>query len=93
MIKQELMVPTIHMNGTSKESLIEDICAATLALSKAHNAVCQTCPNGRDYYVQPKENFKLARIQHVSRLERLESVRLELEQIAEEIDRCQIRNI
>jgi hypothetical protein len=47
-----LAVPTIHLNGTSRESLMEDLLGAYHALTEAIAALGRACPNGRDYYPQ-----------------------------------------
>jgi hypothetical protein len=80
-----MMVPTIHLNGTSRQELLDGyvvtlraVCDAIDALSKAH-------PNGRDYYVQGPDATHKAKDEHRSRVHRLASVRDELAAIAEAI--------
>lgn len=48
-------------------------------------AVAEAAPNARDYYPQGPTAHQAAVREHTSRLERLESVRRELEALAEAI--------
>lgn len=81
-----MIVPTIHLNGTSKERLLEDIEEAHQAICFAIEKLSASGPNERDYYPQGSAIFEQARTEHCSRLERLLSVRKELETLAEAID-------
>lgn len=75
--------PTIHLNGTSRESLAEGYVLAMSAVADAMRAVLATAPNGRDYYVQPEGALALAQEQHRARMERLRETYNELNEIAE----------
>lgn len=80
-----MMFPTIHLNGSSPEYLLE---SARYALDSLRAAVLQvegTAPNGRDYYPQGDGAIKTAVCEHASRIERLRSVIAELEELAEHI--------
>lgn len=77
-----MTIPTIHMNGTNRNRLLDDICGATNALREAIRKLCETGPNGRDYYPQGPDAFRAAQAEHQSRLERLGSVQTELEALA-----------
>ena len=77
-----MMVPTIHMNGTSKESLLDDACNVMNAIYKAIDVACAAAPNARDYYTQGNEAYSKARDEHDARIERLEAVRKEYEALA-----------
>ena len=81
----DLAIPTIHLNGTSKESLVESLCEAIHAIHEAGRALAQTCPNGRDYYPQGNTAIQWALDQHEARMNKLREVATELEQIAEKI--------
>lgn len=88
---QPMMVPTLHLNGTSRRELISQLLGAATAVSKAQDALGQAAPHGRDYYVQDDsatagDAIRQATLQHISRLQRLESVRKELENIAIAMD-------
>jgi hypothetical protein len=78
----ELMVPFVHMNGTSKARLIEQIENAYDAIGKALDAMKQTAPNGRDYYPLGQSAREIALDQHMARMAKLSSVQSELEAIA-----------
>jgi len=81
-----LQLPAIHLNGTSRESLIEALSDAASALREAIEKTAQTYPNARDYYVLPGEALRLAEHQHAFRMERLRDVYKELQGLAEGID-------
>jgi hypothetical protein len=49
----DLTLPTIHLNGTSRVTLIEGYLAASRALSDAIRTFDAIEFNCRDYYVQP----------------------------------------
>ena len=63
-----MMTPTIHMNGTSRNSLLDEIKDAKHALSVAIEKLCAMRPNARDYYPQGPEAFEKAQQEHQSRL-------------------------
>ena len=71
--------PTIHLNGSSEQRLLDALVAATVALRAAEDAVAETAPHGRDYYVQQDGRFEEAQRQHRARMVALELVRTELE--------------
>ena len=83
---EQLAVPTIHLNGTSADRLLEAIEAAYARCGEALDALCQCAPNGRDYYPQGPEAMDLATRQHWRRLEHVKAVRDELERLAIAID-------
>jgi hypothetical protein len=79
-------VPTIHLNGTSKQSLIDALCEASNKLNDAYEAMKQTAPNGRDYYPQGPDALRAATDEHMDRLRRLDAVKTEIDQLAMAID-------
>lgn len=81
------MIPTLHLNGTSKERLILDLCTASDALDSAYLALKQTAPNGRDYYPQGPEALSLATRDHMDRLRRLDMIKKEVDALTLAIDR------
>jgi uncharacterized protein YecE (DUF72 family) len=81
----KLLVPCVHSNGTGKERLLEAIEEAHFAIGEAYEKLRQTAPNGRDYYVYKDNPYERARLEWVSRMQRLHSVQLELQAIAEGI--------
>lgn len=72
--KPDVVLPVIHMNGTSADSLTDDLCRAYSALSDAYDKVKNTAPNGRDYYPAGPEQFEAARAQHYARLDAIHAV-------------------
>lgn len=42
----------------------------------------EACPNGRDYYPQGADAFLQARAEHVARLDQLDAIRAQLDQLA-----------
>ncbi len=82
-----MQIPTIHLNGTSRDSLREGLMTAYTAVRTAIDAVCDAAPHGRDYYVQGPDAYTKARAEHDSRLARLKSVQDEILAIWEGIDK------
>jgi len=80
-----MIAPTIHMNGTGREALLDQVTDAASALYKALDALSEAAPNGRDYYPQGPAAFEQARTEHQSRADRLRSVLSELQALAETI--------
>ena len=78
-------IPTIHLNGTSKDALLDGYIDAREAIRAAIDKLCETAPNGRDYYPQGDGAFEKARDEHIARLKRLHDVATELGEIAERI--------
>lgn len=81
----DLVVPTIHLNGTPRERLLAQLQEASQAVFQAIDKLAATSPNQRDYYSQPPEAWKAAVAQHSSRGQRLRSVMDELDEIANRI--------
>lgn len=52
--------PTVHLNGTPRERLLEQATAAMQALREAVTALQGMSPNGRDYYPQGSAVFEEA---------------------------------
>jgi hypothetical protein len=77
-----MMLPTIHLNGTSREALYGPYVAARQAVVEAIDKVRATNPNGRDYYPQGPDAIHEARVQHLIRIDCLEAIKAELEQLA-----------
>ena len=80
-----LTIPTIHLNGTDAQRLLDALDAAGQALQQAQAALAQCTPNGRDYYVQAAGAFPKAIAEHEKRIDALRQIRHELEIIADGI--------
>jgi hypothetical protein len=78
----KLAMPTVHLNGTDKHSLLLGYRAAMAALNLAIDAVQDTAPHGRDYYVQNFNPIQQAMSEHAERLQKLQRVMQEIEALA-----------
>ncbi|MBO0784324.1 MAG: hypothetical protein J2P37_36440 [Ktedonobacteraceae bacterium] len=81
----DLMIPVVHLNGTSRDELLKQITDAIEAVNTAMGALQKAAPHGRDYYVQSSTAIMTAMNQHYDRLEKLRDVRDELQRIGEAI--------
>ena len=81
--RPDLQKPMVHLNGTGRESLVEQYCDAGAAISKAIRALEAAYPNGRDYYTLGSEALKRATGEHNERIAALVRVREEMEALAE----------
>lgn len=80
-----MTLPTIHLNGTSAQSLLDQQTDAGHAVYKAMEALGNAAPNARDYYVQGDGAFQRAAAEHTARMEKLRSVYDDLQKLAEHI--------
>lgn len=74
-----MQLPVIHMNGTSRDSLVEDLCKVSHVLNDAYEAMKQACPNGRDYYPLGPGAIRQAESEHLDRLRRVDAVKSEID--------------
>jgi hypothetical protein len=74
------MIPTIHLNGTSREELIRQLRVASerRLIGGPPCAGERTAPHGRDYYPQGKGAIQQAQTEHYERLRRIDDVYEEL---------------
>lgn len=77
-----LSVPTVHLNGTDKQSLLDQITDASSALDEAMDNLHNAWPNGRDYYVQGDNAYHTARSEWQARMNILGTMKDELNTIA-----------
>lgn len=80
-----MMTPTVHLNGTSRDELVAQFERASNALALALQALMDAAPNARDYYVQNGDAFTKARTEHYARVERVQQVKDEIEQLWESV--------
>lgn len=78
-------IPTIHLNGTAQQDLLDSVCAAGSALQAAINALYDAAPNARDYYPQGPTAYQTARAEHDARIAKVRDVYRELETLSEAI--------
>jgi hypothetical protein len=76
-----MTAPTIHLNGTGGERLLQQYHDQIMALDNAINVLYQTGPNARDYYVHGENEYKIARAEHDHRMKRLRDIKNELDGI------------
>lgn len=69
----DLILPIVHLNGTSKNDLIEQHCEAGRALRDAMKALENMAPNARDYYPIPGR-FEQARAQFERRYQAVRAI-------------------
>lgn len=79
----DLAIPTVHVNGTTRNRLVEQMESAVRALDEAIHRAREAEPNGRDYYPQGDEAIRLAVDQHGRRLRVLHEIRDEYAKIWE----------
>lgn len=89
--EMNLEIPTIHLNGTPKQSLLDDINDAYQVVAAAQIALAATGPNGRDYYKGLKAGADYDRLakavdEHQARMTKLHDILKELEELAKGID-------
>lgn len=77
-----MIFPTSHMNGTSKNQLLDDYCDMGHALNAAMEKMINNGPNARDYYPQGDQAFSVARQEHMDRIAKIHAVKEEIDQIA-----------
>ena len=76
-----MMLPTIHLNGTSADTLLEEIEGAYTALEIAERVLRAAAPNARDYYPTGGSAFVVAACEHLTRVNAIRKVREEVEEI------------
>ena len=79
--------PTLNLNGTTGAELAEQCRAAWVALQAALEALQGMAPHGRDYQTAGADSYKVAREQYIDRVRRLESVKDEIMDIYEAIEK------
>ena len=67
-----MILPTIHLNGTSREELREQVRCAHEAANDLRQALMEMTPNGRDYYPQGKDAIHVAVLEHTARIVRVD---------------------
>lgn len=88
-----MTLPTIHLNGTSLQALMDANDKAYRALGEAMEALAQAAPNGRDYYPQGPDALRAAISEHETRMGLLVIARRELEKIGEHLGEEECRRL
>ena len=73
-----LVTPTININGSDAQQLMDALNDAMRSLHDASRALSKCSPHGRDYYVQGPDAIGIAIRQHVSRMQKLADISKEL---------------
>lgn len=81
----DIILPSIHLNGSGKDSLLDEACEAMRAVANAIEKLPR--PNGRDYYPQGDAALTKAIEQVRDWHNRLMAVHHEIEAYAVGIDR------
>jgi hypothetical protein len=81
-----MRLPTIHLNGTSRQYLHEEALAASAALRAAVAALEAITVNGRDYYPQGPDAYAEAAREHRERIERVRVVLGEVYALLDHLD-------
>jgi hypothetical protein len=81
-----MVKPTIHINGTSAESLLYAYRDAADAVQDALHKLYETAPNARDDYPQGDGALSQATAEHNARIEKLMDVANELTELAMHAD-------
>lgn len=78
-------LPTVHLNGTSRDALFEANADAAGAIRAALTKLGEAAPNARDFYPQGPDAYGKARVEHDARAEALRGVLKDFEAICEHI--------
>jgi hypothetical protein len=73
-----MIIPTIHLNGTSAKELIKQLEDAFHTLNVAKKALASASPHGRDYYPQGNEAIGQAVKEYRARMDKIIDVQNEL---------------
>ena len=79
------IAPCVHLNGTSKAALLDQLSEVYAALENARNTLKNAAPNGRDYYIGP-HSLKDAQVQQWERMKAIDAVQRSIEAEMELID-------
>jgi hypothetical protein len=82
----ELIVPVVHLNGTSKQDLLKAMEGAYSALGDAYDKLREMAPNARDYYVTGPDAYARAAKEHRHRMMRVDAIRTEIEALVGSVD-------
>lgn len=69
-----MQTPTIHLNGSSRSSLMEQYGDSWHAVKDAIKVLSQNAPHARDFYVNGPDAFAIAQEEHIARVRALVKV-------------------
>ena len=73
-----MRVPTMHLNGTSAQVLVDDAAAAVGDAERLLRQLYRIAPHGRDFYPQGPQALKEAAEEHRTLIEKVEMILAEL---------------
>ncbi len=76
-----MKIPTVHLNGDSKKTLLRVYCESMNAIQVAIEKTAETYPNGRNFYPQGSDAIGKAEIEHSIRMAKLRAVYAEIQEI------------
>ena len=76
-----MILPTIHIGGTSQRDLVEAMCDAKNAMDEAIEKIAKTSPNQRDY-IWDNDAYKAAQKEHNDRIVIAKNLRDQLNNLA-----------
>jgi hypothetical protein len=74
-------IPTIHLNGTGKDTLTTEYYIAYKAIKESINTLLDATLNGRDFYPQGSDAFYQAREERQDALSKLHQVKAYIEEM------------
>lgn len=77
-IPETIYAPCVHLNGTSKQELMDNLDSVHRALEVARDQLKIAAPNGRDWYLGTVR-LKQAQDQHVARMRAIDALQAGLE--------------
>lgn len=80
-----MILPIVHLNGSSLERLLEQNTSALRALRAAISALGEAAPNGRDYYLLGEGAIITATTEHLARVNALMSIERDLVEVVEHL--------
>lgn len=80
-----LIAPTVNLNGTSYESLLDDARGVLDALRELDRVLAEAAPHGRDYQTAPEGTYQHARDAWAERRELIDRMREEFRSYAIQI--------
>jgi len=80
--ENDMIKPTLHMNGTSAKELHLIYLEAMQQLANAIDAVRATAPHGRDYYPQGNDVILAASKEHKARMVALNAMHEQMYELA-----------
>lgn len=80
-----LIAPTLNLNGTSPEALLDQLHTAATAMNKAITAFAEATPHGRDFITAPSGALDAAREAHSRRMLAMRAIHSELMKVAADV--------